>query len=119
MDRQYWSAAGDGTVSISVIPAARTWRRIGRTNTVEMALVCPSCGCRLRGHAIEAESGAGADFGDEQLAETVVLHRDQPAAVLLDTIFRRVREFTVTNRRRVAACLMTSGQSHSDRMEKW
>jgi phosphoserine phosphatase RsbU/P len=42
----------------------------------------------------EAENAAGADFGDERLVETVVLHRDQPAAVLLDTIFGRVRDFT-------------------------
>jgi len=42
----------------------------------------------------EAENEAGVDFGDEQLVQTVVSHRDQPAAVLLDTIFGRVREFT-------------------------
>jgi sigma-B regulation protein RsbU (phosphoserine phosphatase) len=42
----------------------------------------------------EAENEAGVDFGDEQLVQTVVSHRDQPAAVLLDTIFGRVPEFT-------------------------
>jgi sigma-B regulation protein RsbU (phosphoserine phosphatase) len=42
----------------------------------------------------EAENAAGMDFGDEQLVETVVLHRDRPAAALLDTVFARVREFT-------------------------
>jgi phosphoserine phosphatase RsbU/P len=42
----------------------------------------------------EAEDAAGAEFGDEQLVETVVLHRDQPAAALLEKVFGRVREFT-------------------------
>jgi len=42
----------------------------------------------------EAENVAGADFGDQRLVETVVLHRDQPAAALLETVFAQVREFT-------------------------
>lgn len=42
----------------------------------------------------EAENAGGDDFGDARLVETVVLHRGQPAAVLLDAIFSRVREFT-------------------------
>jgi serine phosphatase RsbU (regulator of sigma subunit) len=42
----------------------------------------------------EAENADGDDFGDDRLVETVVLHREQPAALLLDTIFNRVREFT-------------------------
>ena len=36
---------------------------------------------------------AGEDFGDHRLVETVVSHRDQPAPVLLETIFGRVRQF--------------------------
>jgi sigma-B regulation protein RsbU (phosphoserine phosphatase) len=42
----------------------------------------------------EAENAAGVDFGDERLVETVVMHRDQSAAALLETVFARVREFT-------------------------
>ena len=42
----------------------------------------------------EAENGAGLDFGDDQLVETVVRHREQPAEALLETIFTRVRDFT-------------------------
>jgi len=42
----------------------------------------------------EAENSAGADFGDDQLVDTVVAHRAQPAAILLETVFNRVREFT-------------------------
>jgi phosphoserine phosphatase RsbU/P len=42
----------------------------------------------------EAENGNGDDFGDDRLVETVVLHREQSAALLLDTIFNRIREFT-------------------------
>jgi phosphoserine phosphatase RsbU/P len=42
----------------------------------------------------EAENAAGDDFGDERLVETVVSHRNQPAAVLLETIFTKVRDFT-------------------------
>ena len=42
----------------------------------------------------EAENPAGADFGDEQLVEAVVLHRAQPASALLDRVFEHVREFT-------------------------
>ena len=42
----------------------------------------------------EAQNAAGIDFGDEQLVETVVLHRDLPAAALLEQVFARVREFT-------------------------
>jgi sigma-B regulation protein RsbU (phosphoserine phosphatase) len=41
----------------------------------------------------EAENAAGEDFGDHRLVETVVSHRDQPAPVLLETIFGRVRQF--------------------------
>ena len=42
----------------------------------------------------EAEDAAGIDFGDEQLVETVVAHRDEPASGLLEKVFARVREFT-------------------------
>jgi sigma-B regulation protein RsbU (phosphoserine phosphatase) len=42
----------------------------------------------------EAENGAGVDFGDDRLVETVVSHRDQPAAALLEKVFAQVREFT-------------------------
>jgi phosphoserine phosphatase RsbU/P len=42
----------------------------------------------------EAENATGDDFGDDRLVETVVLHREQSAALLLDTIFNRIREFT-------------------------
>ena len=42
----------------------------------------------------EAENAAGIDFGDEQLVETVVLHRQQPATGLLEQVFARVRDFT-------------------------
>jgi phosphoserine phosphatase RsbU/P len=42
----------------------------------------------------EAENPDGVDFGDEQLVETVVRHRRQPAHELLDTVFSRVRDFT-------------------------
>ena len=42
----------------------------------------------------EAENPAGVDFGDEQLVETVVTHRGESAAALLDTVFARVRDFT-------------------------
>jgi sigma-B regulation protein RsbU (phosphoserine phosphatase) len=42
----------------------------------------------------EAENPDGVDFGDEQLVETVVRHRRQPAGDLLDTVFSRVRDFT-------------------------
>ena len=42
----------------------------------------------------EAENAAGVDFGDDQLVETVVLHRAEPASGLLDTVVARVRVFT-------------------------
>jgi sigma-B regulation protein RsbU (phosphoserine phosphatase) len=42
----------------------------------------------------EAENAAGVDFGDEQLVQTVVLHRDQGASGLVEKVFARVREFT-------------------------
>jgi len=42
----------------------------------------------------EAENADGEDFGDERIVETVVQHRGQPAAMLLETLFTRVREFT-------------------------
>jgi sigma-B regulation protein RsbU (phosphoserine phosphatase) len=42
----------------------------------------------------EAENAAGMDFGDDQLVETVVSHREEPAAALLEKVFTRVREFT-------------------------
>jgi sigma-B regulation protein RsbU (phosphoserine phosphatase) len=42
----------------------------------------------------EAENAAGTDFGDDQLVELVVAHRDQGASELLDTMFTRVRDFT-------------------------
>jgi sigma-B regulation protein RsbU (phosphoserine phosphatase) len=42
----------------------------------------------------EAENDAGIDFGDDRLVDTIVQHRTQPAAVLLETVFSRVHEFT-------------------------
>ena len=42
----------------------------------------------------EAEDAAGVDFGDEQLVETVVANREQPASGLLEQVFARVRDFT-------------------------
>jgi sigma-B regulation protein RsbU (phosphoserine phosphatase) len=42
----------------------------------------------------EAENADGIDFGDDRLVETVVMHRGQPAAALLDAIFSRARAFT-------------------------
>jgi phosphoserine phosphatase RsbU/P len=41
----------------------------------------------------EAEDAEGNDFGDDRLVESVVAHRSQSAAALLDTVFGRVREF--------------------------
>ena len=42
----------------------------------------------------EAENADGLDFGDEQLVATVVSCREQPAALLLEQVFARVRDFT-------------------------
>jgi serine phosphatase RsbU (regulator of sigma subunit) len=50
--------------------------------------------CHVTDGFHEAENAAGIDFGDHQLVETVVLHRDLPAAALLEKVFARVREFT-------------------------
>jgi sigma-B regulation protein RsbU (phosphoserine phosphatase) len=41
----------------------------------------------------EAEDADGHDFGDDRLVESVVAHRRQSAAALLDTVFGCVREF--------------------------
>jgi len=54
----------------------------------------------------EAEDAEGNDFGDDRLVASVVAHRSQPAAALLDTVFGRVREFT-GGRFRDDATLMT------------